>query len=124
MTIERINYLYQNGHISAFEHSELTKNYHSKAKNSILSYITLITGFLGWILMLTYTQNGQTVGLLSNGESRLFSGLFFSTLTIFLFLVTRKRSSNLNEKINYAYVGLGVAIAIQFIAIPVLFMSM
>jgi hypothetical protein len=125
MTIERINHLFESGTITAQEHNELILLYvnESKKSNSFFGYLTLILALFGYILMLSFTKDNNEFSVLSSGNQRLWAGGIFSIISIAAFVISNQINRAKKTSNNFAYVGLGIAIAILFIVIPVFFMS-
>ncbi|MDF2192756.1 hypothetical protein [Paraflavitalea sp. CAU 1676] len=125
MTIDRINQLFENGHISAEEHNELiNQSVAVVKKNSTYSYWTIGLGLTGYLLMLTFTKNGHEFSLLGNGTQRLWAGTIFSLLGLFTFLKARAEIEAQQYKQNLAYIGIGVIAAVLMVSIPVHLMSL
>lgn len=125
MTIERINHLFESGTITAHEHNELILlniNNRSKA-NSIYSYLTLIIALAGYILMLSFTKDSNEFSILSSGNQRLWAGGILSVISLAVFIISNQSNRAKQTRDNFAYIGLGIAISILFIVIPVLLMS-
>lgn len=122
MTLERVNQLFRDGVISAEEHGFLVAILApSPKRTSGFAWACLVCAAVGWILMMTFTVNGQQWSLLPSGEARLAVGGILSTLSLIMFLVARRETKTRADVggQSIAAAGLAIAVAILSIVIPV-----
>jgi hypothetical protein len=124
-SLERINQLFQNGNITANEHSALIgKFYPVEKKVSVFALLSLITASINWILMLKFTYHDDVYTLLSAGN-KYYISLFLVPLSLLLFAFA---IHEINRKENVkgfgiAIAGLTLALAILSITIPTFLMN-
>lgn len=123
MTIECINQLFENGLITSEEHQELINQTIGNPKpTSKYNKLTFFFALCGYLLMLTFTKNGHTFSLLSNGNQRLWAGAIFSALGLFTFYKYRKEIDSQRNHNYLAYIGIGLIVSLLVIVIPVFLM--
>jgi hypothetical protein len=127
MTIARINQLYELGAISPAEHDLLIRKVVGiERRISISAVLCLLCAMAGWALMLTFTRNGERFGLLEDGESRQIAGLILAPLSLVFFFVAKEtiRRDDTLKGMSIAWMGLGMALLILSIVVPVLLMTL
>jgi len=124
MEIEKINELFKQNLITLEEHQFIiSKVVEQKKEFSSKALVACIAPSIGYILMLTYTINGQEIGLVPNGEARLWIGMVTGVIGIvFYFLSKPDLKLGKYKGAEISNFGLGIASSILIILLPLLIM--
>lgn len=124
MEIGRINQLFTENLITAEEHEFLiSKVVEQKKRFSLKALAALIIPVFGYILLLTFTVNGHAMGLVRDGETRLWIGMITGLIGFLFYFASKSDIKSGNYKgVEIANFGFGIASAILIIVLPVLIM--
>jgi len=126
ISIDRINELFQSGHISPDEHSLLLQRFYPREKRiSRFALACLFCSVFTWILMLKFTTYTNTYELLS-GEGRLIAGTILPPVSLIFYYLAVREMREVKDVggSRIAVAGLALALALLTLAIPVLLMKL
>ena len=124
MEIEKINDLFRQNLITVEEHEFLISKVVERKKE--FSPKALAAGMIptiGYILMITFTIDGRAIGLVPDGEARLWIGIITASIgVVFYFLSKPEIKSGKYKGIEFSNFGFGIALAILVILLPLVIM--
>jgi hypothetical protein len=122
---ERLDELFDNGHISSKEYSFLMRKlYSTEKKISVYSVLCLVVSAISWVSFLKF-EFGDDVYQLMSGSMRFKVVSFLAPMAVFFaVLAFREIKSRNRNGVEVAIVGCTIAIAQLTIVIPVWLMKL